>query len=104
MALQARNREAGRVGQVYLRYDRASGRYFDVDNPVDGADACPIRPLTLPAERLEAGALEGSSELDAGGGAADAADAAEPERARAQRDGTDEMSIREMMDVGGMVV
>lgn len=36
------------MGQVYLRYDRASGRYYDVDNPVNGIDQCPIRPLRLP--------------------------------------------------------
>lgn len=34
------------MGQAFLRYDRESGRYYDVDNPVNGRDACPIRPLT----------------------------------------------------------
>jgi hypothetical protein len=43
--VQARNREAGRIGEVYLRYDRTCGRYYDVDNQVDNKDACPIRPL-----------------------------------------------------------
>ena len=90
------------MGQVYLKYDRASGRYYDVDNPVNGADACPIRPLTLPTERLEEPPNESSSlqgEADE-----EKADRAEPTGASEQTGRQNDVSIREWMDVGGMVM
>ena len=42
--MQVRNRNAGRIGTVVLKYDRVSGRYFDVDSQ-PGKQICPIRPL-----------------------------------------------------------
>lgn len=45
---QARNREAGCIGQTALRYDRTSGRYYDIDLSGDpNRDICPIKPLHL---------------------------------------------------------
>lgn len=70
--VQARNREAGRVGQVFLRYDRSCGRYYDVDHQVNGMDACPIRPLAPRAAAAdddldavaEAGEEEAAADVD----------------------------------------
>lgn len=42
--MQVRNRDAGRIGTVCLKYDRVSGRYYDVDT-TPGKQICPIRPL-----------------------------------------------------------
>lgn len=44
LSLQVRNRDAGRIGTVCLKYDRVHGRYFDVDSQ-PGEELCPIRPL-----------------------------------------------------------
>jgi hypothetical protein len=44
LCTQVRNRDAGRIGKVYLKYDRENGRYFDVDTEM-GKELCPIRPL-----------------------------------------------------------
>lgn len=42
--MQVRNRDAGRIGQVYLRYDRSCGRYYDVET-IEGREICPLEPL-----------------------------------------------------------
>lgn len=42
--MQVRNRDAGRIGSVVLKYDRMNGRYYDVDTQ-PGTDINPIRPL-----------------------------------------------------------
>jgi hypothetical protein len=42
--MQVRNRDAGRIGHVYLQYDRVCGRYYDVDTE-SNKKLCPIRPL-----------------------------------------------------------
>ena len=53
-SVQVRNRDAGRIGHVYLRYDRSCGRYYDVET-IEGREICPIEPLfssKAPAESM----------------------------------------------------
>lgn len=53
--MQVRNRDAGRIGHVYLRYDRSCGRYYDVET-IQDREICPIEPLfpsKAPPESLQ---------------------------------------------------
>lgn len=53
--VQVRNRDAGRIGHVYLKYDRSCGRYYDVES-IEGKEICPVKPLfssKAPQESLQ---------------------------------------------------